>query len=140
MKRIHFKQFYLIEILVLILSMVIVVNCVEAKEDEVKITREIKEIQGEISAIGKDYISIVYQREREKGVEYEIWLPLDKDNVRLIHKESLEELKVGDFIRVQYEEVTKEYKEKVRSFRKVKTISFIKPAVRKPELLLKGVK
>jgi len=120
--------------------MVIVVNCVEAKEDEVKITREIKEIQGEISAIGKDYISIVYQREREKGVEYEIWLPLDKDNVRLIHKESLEELKVGDFIRVQYEEVTKEYKEKVRSFRKVKTISFIKPAVRKPELLLKGVK
>ncbi|RKY30981.1 MAG: hypothetical protein DRP68_05555 [Candidatus Omnitrophota bacterium] len=140
MKRIHFKQFYLIEILVFILSMVIVVNCVEAKEDEVKITREIKEIQGEISAIGKDYISIVYQREREKGVEYEIWFPLDKDNVRLIHKESLEELKVGDFIRVQYEEITKEYKEKVRSFRKVKTISFIKPAVRKPELLLKGVK
>ncbi|MBU4479651.1 MAG: hypothetical protein KKH34_11285 [Candidatus Omnitrophica bacterium] len=89
-----------------------------------------KTIQGEISGIAKDSISIVYQRDVEKGIEYEIVLLLDEKNVQLVHKSNLKQFKAGDLVEVQYEEITEEYKEGQKSKRSAKMIRFIKPATK----------
>lgn len=135
-KHIRIKKWI---ILIVVLLFAIIVNVAEAKEKG-KPSISNKTVQGEISAIGKNYISIIYQREKEKGTEYEIWLPLKKEDIKLLHKKSLEDLKVGDIVKIEFEEVTEESKKGIRSTRKVKVINFIKPAIARPKLFLKGVK
>lgn len=118
------------------------------EKGKIKTTTLAKEVQGEIGAIGKDYITIIYERDAQKGIEYEMWLPIEKDKIKLVHKRSLEQLNIGDIVRVQYEEITEEYKEGPRLSRKAKVISFVKPAPQKPEqtalesefLTIKGIK
>lgn len=113
--------------LVLVLGLAVTGQAQEDKE-KAKTTSAIKEVQGEISGIGRDYIAIVYDRDTEKGVEYEILLPIEED-IKLVRKRKLNEIKVGDIVGVQYEES----KEGPKLSRKAKIISFIKPAEKKPE-------
>jgi hypothetical protein len=63
----------------------------------------VKQVTGEVSLIRQGSISVVYQRDDKKAMDYEMVLPLDK-NVRLAHKRSVNELQVGDTVRVTYEE------------------------------------
>jgi len=122
----------------------------QEKKDEVKTTSEIKEVQGKVTAVGKDYIAVAYQTDLEKGVEYEIFLPVGNE-VRLVHKRKISDIHLGDSVKVAYEEESKEYDpEKVDKNRKAKTITFLKPAEISPEppveapddagLSLKGLK
>lgn len=88
------------------------------------------EIQGEISSIGKNYIAIVYKREKDK--EYEILLPIEEKEVTLERKRSLSELNVGDTVRIRYEDVIGGIGQEQVMQRKARVISFIRPAPPKP--------
>jgi len=129
----------LIVSLIIILSLFCFIEICQAEKDKgiIKTTTLDKTVQGEISWIGKDYIAIIYQKDEKKGKEYEILLPIDAD-IQLLHKSNLDQLSVGDTVRVQFEELTEEYKEGARKERKAKVISFVKPAVKKPESLESG--
>ncbi|MDD5745729.1 MAG: hypothetical protein PHO30_00550 [Candidatus Omnitrophica bacterium] len=91
-------------------------------------TKAVKEVQGEISGIGKDYISIIYQKDDTAGVDYEIMLPMTPD-MQLEHKTDLDNLKAGDVVRVQYEETTEQDDKGPKSSRKAQGITFVKSGV-----------
>ena len=119
-----------VTILVLTLS-----GIASAEEKNVKIrtSKATGQIQGEVSAIDKHYIAIVYRRDLEKRAEYEILLPIDK-HLKLVHLGSLAEIKVGDTVSVQFDEITDEYKSgENKKTRKGKTITFVRPAPKIPE-------
>ena len=98
-----------------------------AKEDTAKAKKTItaKEVQGEISGITKDYISVIYKKDEEKGVDYEIFLPIEQD-IGLEHKQNLGELKLGDIVRIEYQETTEQDEKSIKSSRKAKAINFVK--------------
>jgi hypothetical protein len=102
-----------------------------------------KVVEGEISGLGKDYISIIYKKDAEKGAEYEILLPLD-DEVQLVHKKSIKDLRVGDRVNIEFDEVTESRDSGEKVTFKCKKLSFVKPADKKSEdtvsLNLKGIK
>lgn len=111
----------------------------EKSKDETKTKTVIKEVQGEVSALTSHFIAIVYKKDKEKGIEYEMALPIGED-VRVVYKRRLEEIEVGDIVKVQYEEVQEEYEEigkggvKLRKTkvisRQVKRIIFLKPKLK----------
>lgn len=87
----------------------------------------IKGISGEVSAISKDFIAIVYRRDAAKGTEEEIALPIAKD-VIIEHKKSLSEIGAGDLVDVEFEEISEETGEGPKSKRVAKVISFLRAA------------
>lgn len=92
-----------------------------------KTERVIKGISGEVSAISKDFIAIVYRRDEAKGTEEEIALPIAK-GVIIEHKKNLSEIAVGDTVNVEFEEVAEEAREGARLKRVAKVISFTRAA------------
>ena len=98
-----------------------------------KISSTIKEVQGEISWISSRYIAIAYNRDPGKGSEDEMLLPIDS-SLKLEHKQSLDQIKVGDLVRVQYDEETEEdEKGNKKDSRKAAVVSFIKAGMKKEE-------
>ncbi|MDD5454117.1 MAG: hypothetical protein PHW62_01265 [Candidatus Ratteibacteria bacterium] len=91
----------------------------------------LKEVQGEVTWIRNDKIAIMYAQDNEAGTAEEMLLPVPED-VSVINKKSLNEIKVGDIVRVQYEEVTEETPEGTSINSRAKTIIFLKAAVKKP--------
>ncbi len=92
-----------------------------------------KELTGTISGISIDSISLVYKEDKQKGIEYEILLPLNSD-IEIQHKKSLKDFNVGDMASVAFDEVVIELpggEKKVE--RKIKMISFVRSADKKPE-------
>ena len=92
-----------------------------------KAARTINVISGEVSAISKDFIAIVYGRNAAKGSEEEIALPIAKD-VIIEHKKNLSEIGAGDTVDVEYEEISEETKEGTKSKRVAKVVSFVRAA------------
>lgn len=89
-------------------------------------------VSGEISGISKNYISVVYEKDTENGIEYEMLLPIDKD-IQLEYKKSLGEMKIGDRVSIQYEDTTTEDSEKQKTFkREAKVVTFVGPAAPTP--------
>ncbi|MDD5466036.1 MAG: hypothetical protein PHP73_06850 [Candidatus Omnitrophica bacterium] len=106
----------------------------EGKQEKPKAKTMIKTIEGQVSAVNKNGIAVVYSRDLAKGLEKEIFLPLD-NSIRLVHKKRLEDISVGDTVSVQYEEVTRgEAKEGLVKTLKGITVTFLKPAPKKPEV------
>lgn len=113
------------------LAMVMIFAAVDIAAEEAKETVKATEVTGEVSVIGPTYISIVYARDEEKGVEYEMLLPIDKD-VKFIRK-GLDELVVGDKVRVKcddYFRINEEGKE-LCTRRVPKEIQFLSPPINK---------
>lgn len=109
-------------------------NADEAKGKVLKRTTAAKEMQGEISGISKRYISLIYERNLEKGTEEEILLPLAEQAVTLEHIRDLKQLGVGDTIGVQYDEESTQYEDKSQESKiKLKIISFIRKSPPKPQ-------
>ncbi|MFC1658779.1 hypothetical protein ACFL1D_05295 [Candidatus Omnitrophota bacterium] len=139
MRQAYFKRFSQIG-MIISLGAILILACeaeiaqAEKNGTEVKTTSTDKSIQGEITGIGKNYIAVTYEMNEEKGTEYEILLPVDKD-LQLVHKNKFSELNIGDTVRIKYEEITEEYAETNRKLRKAKVITFVKPAEKKPENL-----
>jgi len=103
-----------------------------AQERKVRKVAEVKkELQGEVVYLSKDYIAIVYSR--DKAIENEILLPIDK-NLKLEHLRSLANLKIGDTVAVEFMEITEQDREGKRKKIRIGTgITFIRPAQKKPE-------
>lgn len=105
------------------------------EEEKVNVISAMKEIEGEVSAINKQGIAIVYKKEAENNKDYEIYLPIDK-SLKISHKQSLEQIKEGDTVSVQYEEMTEERKEGLKEVnRTAKVITFLRPSEKKPEVV-----
>lgn len=103
----------------------------EKKEKVVKTSSGV--VSGEISSISEKFISVVYEKDKGKGIEYEILVPIDKD-VKIEHKQNLSELKIGDRVSIQYEDTTVEDSDKRETLkRKATVIRFVKSAVKNPE-------
>ncbi|MBU0503003.1 MAG: hypothetical protein ABH882_04865 [Candidatus Omnitrophota bacterium] len=105
----------------------------QAKKDKVITTSTLKAVEGEISALTKNYIAIAYDKDIEKGTENEMSFPFDPKTMLLYHKRSLAELNAGDRVLVQYEEVKEESRQGNSIVNKAKSITFIKPAPKEPE-------
>jgi hypothetical protein len=106
-----------------------------AQEGEKVIRKITRNVQGEVGSIDKRTIALIYNRNAAKNQEDEVVLFLDKD-VQLVGIKALDEIKTGDTVRVQYEELTtllKNGREETRS--RAKAINFIKAGeVAKPVL------
>ena len=79
----------------------------EMSEKEEK-TVKVGTLTGSVSSVGKNFINVEYTK--SKGNAYERFLPLS-DKVRLENFQSLNELRFGDKVRVQYQETYKEDKD-----------------------------
>lgn len=102
--------------------------------EETVISTKPGEVEGEISAIGKNYINLIYKRDLTKGIEYEMMLVLDED-VTFEFKKALQDFSIGDMIKVKFEDITSEKADVKNVKRKTKVISFIGPADKKPSKL-----
>ena len=124
-----------------------------AKEgkDEAKSGTTAKEVEGQVTWIGKDKIAITYLRDDAEKTEYEILLPYNPKGLVVERKRNLGEIAVGDTVRAQYYEESYEYPDGRKEGRlKTKVISFVRPAPIKPqepaaasseeEMPLKGIK
>ncbi|HDN86214.1 MAG TPA: hypothetical protein ENG49_03215 [Candidatus Omnitrophica bacterium] len=108
------------------------------KEKEVEIIKvETKEITGEVVSFSPmknpKFIGVAYQ---VGDVGYDAFFKVD-ENVKIVHKRSLDEIKLGDMVSVTYNEITQKTEGgREQTVRVAKTIRFIKPATReiRPEL------
>jgi hypothetical protein len=89
---------------------------------------DVKEVQGEVVWIGKNFISIAYERNAETGEEKEIRLDLDPKKVVLQHIQSIAQLNSGDTVSVQYIDETKDFGKTTENKIKAQVIKYIKPA------------
>lgn len=103
-------------------------------DEETVVSTKSGEVQGEISTLGKNYISLIYNRDSAKSVEYEMMLPLD-ENVTFEFKKGLQDFSVGDTIKVKFEDTTSEKADVEKVKRKAKVISFVGPEAKKPPTL-----
>lgn len=140
-------------ILHMIIGIVIICGMVYAEEEKkVTVVRAVSnEVEGEVSAVSKDYIAVVYNRDMEKGIEDEMSFPVD-GSVVLEHLKNLSQIAPGDLVRITFDEETVREEGKEVSRRKPKKLSFIRQAVKKPapaqepsqeeedELPIKGLK
>lgn len=101
---------------------------VAAEEDEEDALITVKHITGEVSIIRPHYLSVVYKQDAETRMEYEMVFPMNKD-VEFFHKKSLDDIEVGDTVRVTYEEKTWTTEDGMeRMKRKAKEVWFVRPA------------
>lgn len=85
----------------------------EAKEERPQLVQKeepevvtVETVSGEVSGVTKDGISIVYNRNYETGMEYEIVVPIDK-RTALKHLKNLDEIAEGDLISIEYQKSNK---------------------------------
>ncbi len=97
------------------------------KKKEPVIKSEVKEVQGELVYLGKNFISLVYERDANTGAEKEIRIDLDPGNVTLEHLRSLQQLNTGDTIYVQYIDETRDYGNTKKNTIRAAVIRFISP-------------
>lgn len=136
--------------LVIVLALCLTNMSFAEANKESKSSRATKEVQGEVTWIGKDKIAVTYGKDEATGTEYEILLPFNTADLSIAHKKNLGEINVGDTVKVQYEEESLEYGDGRKEGKlKAKIISFLRPATPKPKaqtpdeeekLPLKGVK
>jgi len=91
-----------------------------------------KEIGGRVSGITKDYIAVVYNVDEAAHTEHEVLLPFSKD-LALDHAQTLDQIKVGDTVSVEFEEDTVSAKEGGKVFRRGKVVHFVSHAPKETE-------
>lgn len=104
-------------------------------EDDIQVVT--KQITGKVSALSPAFINIVYQADKDNGIEYEMFLSLDQD-VELRSKQHLSEIEVGDTVAVTYDEQQQRAKRQAQDgsvkfdthivARKATAIAFLKTA------------
>lgn len=117
-------------VIVLLLSLANTSFAEEKKEG--KAASIINEVEGEVSAVSKYGIAVVLLRDLGKGTETEIFLPFEKEKIKIIHKRNIEEIQAGDIVKVEYEIISEQTKEDESSRFNAKTITFLKPAQKNP--------
>ena len=80
-----------------------------------------KTVTGEVSGVGAKFIAVEYERNTKKGAAFEMALPVD-EAATLERIKQLKELKLGDTVRVEYQETaTKDDKGQYTNVRRVAT-------------------
>lgn len=112
---------------------ILIVNAGECAEETSQIVSTTPRIvEGEVSSVSKDYIAVIYKRDAQ-GVEYEMLLPVQAAAVQLEGIQDIKQLKTGDVIRIDYDEITTaDSKGNEKLDRRTKAVKFIRPAP--PEL------
>ncbi len=87
-----------------------------------------KEISGRVSAKTPYYIAIAYDESSDPAKGYEVLIPIE-GNISVSHAKSLDQIKEGDTVSVQYDEETRPTPDGEKVFRKAKGLSFVKSAV-----------
>ncbi|MCM8787929.1 MAG: hypothetical protein NC935_07775 [Candidatus Omnitrophica bacterium] len=119
------------KILIYLFLIFIVIN-IKAEEKQVgKKRTEVKEIQGSVTWVGKDKIAIIYASSETS--EEEILLPFSPD-LKFEHFKDLKQLKQGDTVAIQYEDIQEETEEGMKEKLVAKRIIFIRPAIPKPKV------
>ena len=70
-------------------------------DDDTKVVS--REMMGTVSAVGSSYLTLVYNKDAEHGVDQEILLNIGKD-VEMLHLKKLTDLTFGDTVRVKFDE------------------------------------
>lgn len=104
----------------------------KTKDQAPKKTSLAREVQGEVTGIDSNTISILYSRTYGKGKnaggsEKEIVLPFDK-GVELVHLKSVKQIAIGDIVSVRYLETVEDGMDGRMVSRKAGQIAFIKQA------------
>lgn len=100
----------------------------EEPKTEEKVTIVKKSVTGEVTGIMANFIGVSSGEKSATGAPREFAFNLNKD-VKLEHKKSLNQIGVGDTVRIDYDEVTTEKPDGNKSSKRVvKAISFIRPA------------
>jgi len=91
------------------------------KETEEVTVVEVKQVNGELGFVSKDYVSVVFTQD---GIDYDMvfYLPEDSKDLEVVNKKKLKDINVGEQITVQYELVsqgTDQDKKEKRIARKV---------------------
>lgn len=121
-------------IIIILTVLIFCISTITFAQEQKKITsRKMKGINGEVSGINKDFISIVYHRDEVTGVEKEIMFPISK-TVIVEHKQNISQINVGDLVDVEFEEVSEEGKDGVKIKLEVKVIRFVRSAQKKPQV------
>ena len=120
------------------------------QKPKVKTTSEMKELEGVVGGITKHSISLIISQDATKGEETEMLLPFSPKEIQLEHKKKLNEIAVGDTVKVTYVEETEDDGQgNKKTAGKARVISFISAAVKKAKtealvseepLTLKGTK
>jgi|GEM_PF-5751389 len=103
----------------------------EKPKEKLRRTSIMKEIQGEVVFIAKDRIALLYRVDETGQNEEEILFYLPKD-IKLVYKQKLSEIAMGDIVSVQYEEVTETSDTGTNITLKAKSIIFVKKGAKKP--------
>ena len=93
-----------------------------------------KEVYGQVGSITDDYLVVVYSKDEDNGVEYELLLPID-DGLVLNHKDNIGEIKEGDTVRICFEETTTEKDNKSEIKRKPTLLNFVKSGPGKEKII-----
>lgn len=105
----------------------------QAKGRILKHTTTLKDVSGEVVYLRNNTISLLYNRDVEKGVEYEMLFTFNPKQIKLDHIQSLAELARGDIARVEYEEEVTQYEGKPEEIiQKAKRIAFVKKGKPQP--------
>ena len=91
------------------------------------------EITGSVSGIGRNYITVNYKHDAEKGAEYEVYFPIDA-NVQVQNKKNISDIAVGDRVGIIYEETRIDDPDKGKETkRKAKIVRYVGPPEAKPK-------
>jgi len=106
-------------------------SAASARDEVTKV--ETKEVTGEVGGISKDFIAVVYKKDDASHASYEVALPIQGTPI-LQHISNLKQIKVGDTVTVQYDEMIKtdENGKNAVVGRNAKSITFISPAPPQP--------
>lgn len=99
--------------------------CRAEEKPQPKRSVQSKEVTGELAWKGQNKLTVIYQRDQEKGEEYEMLIPYD-DKLIIEHKRNMSEFSRGDVVKVTYAEETLEYPDRVESAIKAVKISYVK--------------
>ncbi|GEM_PF-4930091 len=94
-------------------------------------------VSGEVSAINKNFIAVVYRKDRERHSEEEIGLTIPKD-VNIQNKNSLDDIQAGDIVEVQYEELSEKAVAGTTTKRVARVIRFVRAAQIAPQSSVLG--
>ncbi len=87
-------------------------------------TFTVETVSGEVSWVGKDYISLIYNRDYDKGAESEVMVPITDETV-LKHVKSLKDIQKGDLVSIEYNKPSEKSKGKASA----RSVTFIQKGV-----------
>ncbi|HNQ51308.1 MAG TPA: hypothetical protein PLP56_06330 [Candidatus Omnitrophota bacterium] len=92
------------------------------------VSSSVKQVQGEVSNIGKRFISLVYDRNEEAGTESEMLFPIDAQHIKLEHKRSISEISQGDTVLIIYREEISDFGDRQDTRIIADVVRYLKPA------------